>query len=120
MDALFICKNEDGPMKMKALERPKHFSPYKYMGNFPDAQGQPTPQSVVGTGRISNSYDILWLSLLTARMKKIQSKMKALEWPQRFPHGSNQKKLSSMSPARSDTNRAALPQKMARGLKSWI
>ena len=55
------------------------------MGIFPDAQGQLTPQSEVEPGRNSNSCEMLWLSLLPARMKKIQSKMKLLEWPQHFP-----------------------------------
>ena len=44
------------------------------MGIFPDAQGQRTPQSEVEPGRNSNSSEMLWLSLLPARMKKIQSK----------------------------------------------
>ena len=56
------------------------------MGIFPDAQGQLTPQSLVRSGRISNSSEILWMSLLPASMKKIRSKMKALEWTQHFPH----------------------------------
>ena len=53
---------------------------------FPDAQGQLTPQSEVATSLNSNSSEMLWLSLLSRRMKKIQSKMKLLEWPQHFPH----------------------------------
>ena len=56
------------------------------MGIFPDAQGQLTPQSLVRSGRISNSSEILWMSSLPASMKKIRSKMKALEWTQHFPH----------------------------------
>ena len=56
------------------------------MGIFPDAQGQLTLQSLVRSGRISNSSEILWMSLLPASMKKIRSKMKALEWTQHFPH----------------------------------
>ena len=55
------------------------------MGIFLDAQGQLTPQSEVEPGRNSNSSEMLWLSLLPARIKKIQSKMKLLEWPQHFP-----------------------------------
>ena len=55
------------------------------MGIFPDAQGQLTPQSLVRSGRISNSFEILWMSSLPASMKKIRSKMKALEWTQHFP-----------------------------------
>ena len=65
---------------MKALEWSQLFSRYKYMGIFPDAQGQLTPQLEVWSGRMSNPIEILWLSLLPARMTKIQSKMKALEW----------------------------------------
>ena len=56
------------------------------MGIFPGAQGQLTPQSLVRSGRISNSFEILWMSSLPASMKKIRSKMKALEWTQHFPH----------------------------------
>ena len=55
------------------------------MGIFPDAQGQLTPQSLVRSGLISNSSEILWMSSLPANMKKIRSKMKALEWTQHFP-----------------------------------
>ena len=69
-----------------ALEWPQHFSHYKSMGIFPDAQGQLTPQSEVEPSRNSNSSEMLWLSLLFPRMKKILSKMKLLEWPQHFPH----------------------------------
>ena len=72
--------------KMKALEWPQHIPHCKPMGIFPNAQGQLSPQSVVGSGRNSNSIKSLWLSSLPARMKKIRSKMKALEWPQDFPH----------------------------------
>ena len=49
---------------------------------FYDAQGKLTPQSEVGSTLNSNSSKLLWLSLLPARMKKIQSKLKALEWSQ--------------------------------------
>ena len=69
-------------LKMKALECSQDFSHYKYMGIFPDTQGQLTLKSVVGSGRISNSSKTLWLSSLPAKMKKIQSKMKALECSQ--------------------------------------
>ena len=46
---------------------------------FYDAQGKLTPQSKVGS-----TSKLLWLSFLPARMKKRQSKMKALEWPQHY------------------------------------
>ena len=72
--------------KMKELECSQDFSQYKSMGIFPDAQGQLTPQSLVRSGRISNSSEMLWMSSLPARtcMKKIRSKMKALEWSQHY------------------------------------
>ena len=54
------------------------------MGNFPDAQGQRTLPFWVGSDRISNSFDMLWLSFLPARMKKIKSKTKALECSQHY------------------------------------
>ena len=72
--------------KMKELECSQDFSHYKSMGIFPDAQGQLTLQSLVRSGRISNSSEMLWMFSLPASMKKIQSKMKALEWSQHFPH----------------------------------
>ena len=72
-------------LKLKALECSQDFFDFKSMGIFPDApdaQGQLTLQSMVGSGLISNSIETLWLSLLPAKMKKIRSKMKALEPPQ--------------------------------------
>ena len=40
----------------------------------------------MGSGRNSNPYKLLWLSLLPARMNTIQSKMKALECSQNLSH----------------------------------
>ena len=71
---------------MKELECSQDFSHYKSMGIFPEAQGQLTPQSLVQSGRISTSSEMLWMFSLPASMKKIRSKMKALEWTQHFPH----------------------------------
>ena len=68
--------------KMKVLEWSQQISNCKSMQIFYDAQGKLTPQSEVGSTLNSNSSKLLWLSLLPARMKKIQSKMKALEWSQ--------------------------------------
>ena len=45
--------------KMKELECSQDFSHYKSMENFPDAQVQLTLQSLVGSGRISNSSEML-------------------------------------------------------------
>ena len=67
---------------MKVLEWSQQISDSKSMQIFYDAQGKLTPQSEVGSTLNSNSSKLLWLSLLPARMEKIQSKMKALEWSQ--------------------------------------
>ena len=72
--------------KMKVLEWSQHFSHYKPMGIFPDAQGQLTQKSLVGSCRIPTLFEILWLSLLPARIKKNKSKMKDLNWSLDFPH----------------------------------
>ena len=72
--------------KMKELEGSQDSSHYKSMGIFPVAQGQLTPQSLVRSGRISNSSQMLWMFSIPASMKKIRSKMKALECSQHFPH----------------------------------
>ena len=45
--------------KMKELECSQNFFHYKSMGIFPDAQGQLTPQSLIRSGRISNSSEML-------------------------------------------------------------
>ena len=45
--------------KLKELEWSQHFSKYKSSGIFLDAQGQLIPQSLVRSGRISNSFDTL-------------------------------------------------------------
>ena len=58
-------------LKMKEPECSQEFSHNKFIGIFPDAQGQLTPQSMVGSGQISNSSETLWLSSLPAKMKKI-------------------------------------------------
>ena len=60
-------------------------SPIISLWGFPDAQGQLTPQSFVRSGRVSNSSEMLWMFSLPASMKKIQSKLKALECSQYFP-----------------------------------
>ena len=75
------CKNEEDPIKNEGAGMFTTFLPLKSIGIFPDAQGQQTPQSVVRSGRILNSFRILWKHLSPARMK-IQSKMKALECSQ--------------------------------------
>ena len=41
---------------------------------------------MIGCGQKSNSFKLLWVSLLPARMRKIHSKMKVLEWSQQISH----------------------------------
>ena len=86
MVGLVICKNVEDPSKNEGTRVSQHFSHHKSMGIFSDAQGQLTHRSQVKSCRISNPFEILWLSLLPARIKKNQSKMKELEWSQDFPH----------------------------------
>ena len=83
---LLSAKMKKIHQEMKILEWSQHFSHYKSMGIFPDAQGQLTHKSLVESCRISNPFEILWLSLLPARIKKNKSKKKELEWSQDFPH----------------------------------
>ena len=71
---LLTCKNEKDLIKNEGARGLTRL----YIV-FSDAQGQLTPQSVVESSRNSNSSRLLWLFLLPARMKKIQSKMKAPE-----------------------------------------
>ena len=52
---------------------------------------------MVGCGQKSNSFKLLWVSLLTARMRKIYSKMKVLEWSQQI---SNCKSMQILYDAR--------------------
>ena len=58
--------------KLKALERSQHFSHYKSMGIFSDTQGKVTHKLPIESCQILNSSEILWVSLLPARMMKIQ------------------------------------------------
>ena len=54
------------------------------MGKIFDPQGQVTPKWIVWSGRNLNSSKILWLPLLPASMRNIQSKMKSLSIGQHF------------------------------------
>ena len=78
---LLTCMNEEDPMKGEGARVLTSLQFY-----FSDAPGQLTPMSVVEFRRNINSSKLLWLSLLPARMKKIQSKIKMLDCLQDFPH----------------------------------
>ena len=73
MVVLLTCKSKEDPIKNEGTRVLN-----KIICPFSDAQGQLTPQSEVGFRWNSNSSKLLWLSSLP-RMKKIRSKMKALE-----------------------------------------
>ena len=55
---LFSARMKKIHPKMKVLEWSQHFSHYKSMGIFPDAQGQLTHKILVGSCRISNPFEI--------------------------------------------------------------
>ena len=80
MVVLVTCKNEEDPIKNEGA---RVFTTL-YI-NFSCAQGQ-TPELVVVSGRITNSFKLSCISSSPARMKMIQSKMKELEWSQHFSH----------------------------------
>ena len=56
-------------LKMKVLKGSQDFSHYKSMGIFPDAPGQLTPQSMVGSGQISCKNEDL-IKIVGARVFK--------------------------------------------------
>ena len=75
--SLFPARMKKIHPKMKALEWTQHFSNCKI---FTDAQRQLNLQSKIWSAWNLNSFRFVWVSLLPAKMKKIQSKKKALEW----------------------------------------
>ena len=80
MHVLVSCKNKEVPIK-NAVEWPQHFSHFKYMGIFQTLNGSLGQQSMVGSGRISNSSETLLLSMLPSKNEEdpIKTKMKLLE-----------------------------------------
>ena len=64
---------------MRVLEWSQKISHCKSMQIFYNTQGQLTQQS-----EEVKLIQVLWLPLLHERMKKIESKMKALEWSQHY------------------------------------
>ena len=77
MAILVTSKDEEDPIKIESARVATTLNT-----DFSNTQGQITPRSEVGSGRNSNSSEILLMFLLLPRIKKIQIKMKALEWPQ--------------------------------------
>ena len=71
MYVIVTCKSEKDPIKTAEKKWQHRFSHYKSMGIFSEAKGQLTPQSVVGSCRISNSFELSCMPLLPASMKRI-------------------------------------------------
>ena len=81
MVVLLTCKNEEDPIKSRGAR----VLTTLYI-NFSDAQGQITLELVVVSGRNLNSSKLSCMSLLPARMRIINLKMKELECSQDFAH----------------------------------
>ena len=81
MGLLVACKNEEDPIKNKGARVVTTL-----FTNFSDTQGQLIPKLVMESCLNSNSSNVLWLVLLSARMRKIHPKMKVLEWSQHISH----------------------------------
>ena len=81
IDVLITCQYEGDPIR----NRGARVFTILYI-NFSDAQGQITLKLVVVSGRNLNSFKLSFMSLLPARMRMIDSKMKELECSQDFSH----------------------------------
>ena len=81
MDFLVACKNEEDPIKNEGASVVTTL-----FINFSDTQGELTSKSMMESCPNSNSSELLWFVLLSARMKKIHPKMKVLERSQHFSH----------------------------------
>ena len=79
MVVLVACKNKEDPIKNEGARVVTTL-----FIDFLDAQGQLTPKSMMESCRNSNPSKLLWLILLSGRMKRINWKMKVLEWSQCF------------------------------------
>ena len=84
MHVLLTCRNEEDSINNEGTRVATSFLPLLVYGDFSSNQGQVNLQSLVGSGQISNSSETLRLALLPARMKRIQSKLRALEFPQDY------------------------------------
>ena len=74
MVILITSKYEEDPIKIESARVATTLNI-----NFSNTQRQITPRSKVGSGRNSNASEMLRMSLLLLRIKKIRIKMKALE-----------------------------------------
>ena len=82
---IITCKYEKDPIKKSREKVETSFFPnFKPMGIFSDAQGQLTLQSVVQSGRNSNSSELSCMSSLPASMKRIGCKTAEKKWRHLF------------------------------------
>ena len=81
MVVLVTCKIEEDPIKHEGARVFKTL-----YSNFSDAQGQITMELVVVSGRNLNSFKLSCMSLLPARMRMVESKMKELKCSQDISH----------------------------------
>ena len=81
MNVLITCKYEEDPIKNEGARVDTTL-----YSNFSDAQEQITLVLVSVSGRNLNSSKLSCMSLLPARMRMIDSKMKELECSQDFSH----------------------------------
>ena len=70
MGLLLACRNEEDPIKTEGARVVTTL-----FINFSDTQGQKTPKSVMESFLNSNPSKLLWLVLLSARMKKNHPKI---------------------------------------------
>ena len=81
MHVLVSCKNEKVPIKTEGARVVTKCLPLQVYGDFSDGQGKLfTTQSIVGSGRISNTSEV---ALVTCKMKKIRLMME-LECSQHY------------------------------------
>ena len=102
MDFLVACKKKEDPIKNEGARVVTTL-----FINFSDAQGQLTPKSVMESCQYSNLSELLWLVLLSSKMKKIHPKMKVLEW---FQHFSHYKSMGIFPEAQGQLNHKSLDQ----------
>ena len=81
MVVLLTCKNEKDLIKNESARVVTTL----YINLFRRSE-QITPALVVGSGRNFKLFSLSCMSLLSARLKMVLSKMKGLEWSQPFSH----------------------------------
>ena len=84
MVVLVTCKNKKDRSKNEGTKVVTTFFHYKSMGIFPFAQGQLTHKSLVRSSEFRTHPRYYGCPRFLQKLKRNQSKMKALEWLQHF------------------------------------